>query len=85
MPVLQEHKTAIAARRSAAVFSCPSWEALGLAPLPRFAGVTDARCWLFGANTPWKRVRFTRGFGTRAASRAMKSSGWKMTCVVPSR
>jgi hypothetical protein len=24
-----------------------------LLPLPRFAGVTDARCLLFGANTPW--------------------------------
>ena len=55
------------------------------APLPRLAGVTRERCLLFGANTPWKRVRFTRGLGTRAASRAMKSSGSKMTCVVPSR
>jgi hypothetical protein len=27
----------------------------------------------------------TRGLGTRAASRAMKSSGSKMTCVVPLR
>jgi hypothetical protein len=26
---------------------------------------------LLGAKTPWKRVGFTRGFGTRAASRAM--------------
>jgi len=34
---------------------------------------------------PWKRVRLTRGFATRAASRAMKSSGSKMTWVVPSR
>ena len=40
---------------------------------------------LLGANTPWKRVRWTLGFGTRAASRAIKSSGSKMTCVVPSR
>jgi hypothetical protein len=24
-----------------------------------------------GANTPWKRVKLTRGLGTRAASRAM--------------
>ena len=50
-----------------------------------------------GANTPWKRVRLTRGLGrahpaskasvlgARAASRAMKSRGSKMTCVVPSR
>jgi hypothetical protein len=25
---------------------------LGLLPLPRLAGVTNARCLLFGANTP---------------------------------
>ncbi len=31
------------------------------------------------------RVRLARGFGTKAASRAMKSSGSKMTCVVPLR
>jgi hypothetical protein len=46
-------------------------------------GVINARCLLFGANTPWKRVRFTRGFGTRAASLAIKSSGSKMTCDYP--
>ena len=40
------------------------------------AGVTRARYRLLGANTPWKRVRFTRGFGARAARRAMKSSGF---------
>jgi hypothetical protein len=40
---------------------------------------------LFSANTQWKRVRFAIGFGTRAASRAMKSGGSKMTCVVSSR
>ncbi len=38
-----------------------------------------------GANTPWKRVRLTLGFGTRTASLAMKSSRLKITCVVPSR
>ena len=43
----------IEARRSAGVRSCGSSTALGLLPLPRFAGVTDARCLLFGANTPW--------------------------------
>ncbi|MFT5450211.1 MAG: hypothetical protein ACI9DC_005416, partial [Gammaproteobacteria bacterium] len=56
-----------------------------LLPLPRLAGVTCARCALLGANTPWKRVRFTRGLGTKATSRAMKSIGSNMTCVVPSR
>jgi hypothetical protein len=39
--------------------------------LPRPAGVTWCRSALLGANTPWNRVRLTRGFGTRAASRAM--------------
>jgi len=46
--------------------------------LPRFAGVTRARYRLLGANTPWKRVRLTLVLGTRAASRAMKSSGSKV-------
>ena len=54
-------------------------------PLPRFAAVTRARYRLLGVNTPWKRVRFILGLGTRATSRAMKSSGSKMTWVVPSR
>jgi len=65
---------------------CSSWpSAVFWQPLPRFAGVTRARCLLFGANTPWNRVRLTLGLGTRAASLAMKSTGSKMTCVVPSR
>ncbi len=34
-----------------------------------------ARKVLLGENTLWKRATFTRGFGTRAARRAMKSSG----------
>lgn len=38
-----------------------------------------------GTNTPWWQVRFARGRGTSAASRAMKSSGSKMTCLVLSR
>lgn len=75
----------IAARRSAGVRSSGSAVVAYRPPLPRLAGVTRARCLLLGANTPWKRVRLTRGFGTKAASRAMKSSGSKMTCVVPSR
>ena len=37
-----------------------------MAPFPRFAGVTDARYLLFGANTPWKRVY--------AESQTMRSS-----------
>jgi len=74
----------IAARRSAAVRSSVSAAARALAPLPRWALVSCARCALLGANTPWKRVRLTRGLGTSAASLAMKSSGSKSTCVVPS-
>jgi len=65
----------IAARRSAGVGSSESPCARRSPPLPRLAGVTRARCLLLGANTPWKRVRLTLGLGTKAASRAMKSSG----------
>ena len=36
--------------------------------LPRFAGVIWTRYLLFGANTPWKRVRLTLGRGTKATS-----------------
>ena len=71
------------ARHSAGVGGSSATLAGG--PLPRFAGVIKARCLLFGAKMPWNLVRFTRGFGTKAASLAMKSSGSKMTCVVPSR
>ena len=35
---------------------------------PRWAGVTRVLCLLFGANTPWNRVRLTRGFGTSETS-----------------
>ena len=56
----------IAARRSAGVGSWPSSVAWRLLPLSRLASVTKARCWLFGANTPWKRVRLTLGLGTKA-------------------
>lgn len=52
----------IDARRCAGVAG--SSATLTLLPLPRFAGVTNARCRLLGANTPWKRVRLTLGFGT---------------------
>ena len=34
-----------------------------LLPLPRLDGATNARCLLFGANTPWKRVRLTSDAG----------------------
>jgi len=51
----------------------------------RSAGVTSARHRLWGANTPWYLVKCARGLGTRAAKRAMKSSGSKTTWLVPSR
>jgi hypothetical protein len=67
----------IDARRSVGVGGSSPTHALHL--LARFGGVTSARCLLFGANTPWKRVKFTQGLGTRLASLAMKSSGSKIT------
>jgi hypothetical protein len=56
----------IAARRSARVEPSADAAALTLLPLPRLAGVTCVRCALLGANTPWNRVKLTRGFGTKA-------------------
>lgn len=63
--------------------------------LQRLTLVTTARCSLFGArppraNTPCERVRLTRSFGSRAASRAMKTTRpdpmiQKLTCDVPLR
>ena len=38
----------------------------------------------WGTSTPWKRIRCSRGRGTRAASRCMNSSGDITRCVVPS-
>jgi hypothetical protein len=43
----------MAARRAAGLSSSTSSDAPRLAPLPRSAFVTRARCGLFGANTPW--------------------------------
>jgi hypothetical protein len=56
------------ARRSARL--CGSSNTLALFPLSRLAGVTHARCSLYGANTPWKQVMVTRGFDTSAANLA---------------
>jgi len=36
----------------AGVCAFPTLMALGVLPFPRFAGITTARCLLFGANTP---------------------------------
>ena len=59
----------MAARRSAGVWFSSSDR--GFLTLPRFAGVTCTRCLLFGAKTPWKRVRLTLGLGTNATSLEM--------------
>ena len=52
-----------------------------LPALPRMASVTRIRCLLFGANTPWKRVRLTFDFGTSEASFAIKPSASNITWV----
>ncbi len=65
----------IEARRLATGRSFAGSITRGMLPLPRFAGVTWARWRLLGANTPWYRVRLTRGLGTSAESLAMKSTG----------
>ena len=67
-------------------FSARVWSAeLVFLRLPRLAGVTFERYLLLGANTPWKRVRLTLGFGISETSRAIKSNGSKMTWVIPLR
>jgi hypothetical protein len=58
----------IDAWRSAGVWSGCCLAVLPLIPLPRLAGVTIVRYLLLGANTPWKRVRWTLGLGTKATS-----------------
>ena len=68
----------IEARFSAGVWSAWSAE-LGFLRLPRQAGVTFERYLLFGANTPWKRVRLTLGFGISATILSIKSNGSNMT------
>ena len=38
-------------------------------------GMISLRNFVFGASTPWKRIRCNRGRGIRAARRCMNSSG----------
>ena len=72
----------IEARRSAGVGASESPLEGRWLPLPRLAGVTCARYRLWGTNTP----QVDPGLRLpEPASRAMKSNGSKMTCVVPSR
>lgn len=59
------------ARLFAGVLSRPSSDALGLAPIPNFAGVTRARCLLLGANTPDKCIG--NGFGRLRLAREAAS------------
>jgi len=74
----------IEARFSAGVWSTSlaGWRFLSL---PRPAGVTFERYLLLGAKTPWKRVRLTLGLGTSETNLEIKSSGSKITWVVPLR
>ena len=51
--------------------------------LPRLAGVTIDRYLLFGANTPWERVRLTCGLEAIGSTLEMKSSSPNRTSVVP--
>jgi len=82
---LEALRPPIVAGRSAVVGSSVSLEVFSEFPWPRLPGVCRARCLLLGANTPGDRFGFTPGPGIGAASRAVKSSGSKMMCVVPSR
>jgi hypothetical protein len=52
MPVLQEQKPVMDARRSAGVWFCLVSAVIAFLLLPRLAGVTNARYLLLGANTP---------------------------------
>ena len=49
------------------------------------AGTILLRNFALGASTPWKRIRCSRGRGTRAAKRCMNSNGAITIWVVPSR
>ena len=64
-------------------FFCPVGNAC--LALFRLAGVIVTWSPLFGANTPWKRVRLTLVLNTSAAKRAIKPKGSEITWVVPSR
>lgn len=81
-------KDALESLRLSLIARCRSVAAASprsLAAAAQVLGTIRARSGLAGANTPWYLVRCARGFGTSAASRAIKSSGSKITCVVPSR
>jgi len=73
----------IVARATAAGLKAHGGTALrcDLDPVPTAAPGAAARVvldrrLLWGANTPWKRVRFTRGFGTSAIG-AHRSPPWR--------
>lgn len=65
----------IAVRRSVGVGASAAHPEKRRPPPPGSAGVTRARYRLFGVNTSWIRAGSIRGFDTRAAGRARKSSG----------
>jgi hypothetical protein len=47
-------------------------------PAPGRRGTIPARCLKLGANTPWKRVRFKRGLGTKAANSFTARQAWSV-------
>ena len=51
----------------------------------RSPGTIWDRSAALGANTPWKRMRWSRGWGMSAAKRCRNSSGVMTRWVVPSR
>jgi hypothetical protein len=57
--------------------------ALSSSERPAAEGAICARNRALGVKVPWYRVKFIRGKGTSVAKRAMRSSGSKITCVVP--
>src|SRR5262245_23485403 len=59
-------------RRRALPVSVLAW---GLGGRRCRSGTILLRNFAFGASTPWNRIRWRRGRGTRAARRSMNSSG----------
>ena len=90
-PCHRRHGQAVIVERGRARVRCGSPALAGMA-LPGSAvgrghnrRAQPARSRQLGANTPWYRVRWARGLGTRAARRASQSCGENTMCVVPSR
>ena len=65
--------------------SLDSWQFIPCCCLVTLVSLAQGTVFAFQANTPWKRVKSTLGLGTKVANLVMKSNGWDMTCIVPSR